>query len=251
VRQLNSPAPSGGRLPAPQPSRGGPANRRLLLVEDDPAVQRILTLCLREDGFELVVTSSGVEGMDLLSGDSIDVVLLDLMLPDLDGLEFCRRVRHGSDIPLIIVTARADSHDMVAGLEAGADDYIVKPFVAKVLAARIRALLRRYRSGVDGHAGSISFGDLEIRPAEAIVSCGGSPVSLTRTEFRLLVELAERSGEVVGRDELLQRVWGYDFPGDGRLVDVHIRRLRAKVEPVPAKPRHLLTVRGLGYKLQP
>jgi DNA-binding response OmpR family regulator len=235
----------------PLPPRGGPASRKLLLVEDDQAVQRILTLCLREDGFEIVVTSSGTEGMQLLSDGSIDVVLLDLMLPDLDGLEVCRRVRQDSDIPLIIVTARSDSHDMVAGLEAGADDYIVKPFVAKVLAARIRALLRRYHPAAADHADAIWFGDLEIRPAEAIVSCGGAPVCLTRTEFRLLVELAQRSGEVVGRDELLQRVWGYDYPGDGRLVDVHIRRLRAKVEQTPGKPRHLLTVRGLGYKLQP
>jgi DNA-binding response OmpR family regulator len=226
-------------------------SRRLLLVEDDTAVQRVLALALRAEGFELALTGSGAEGLDLLSSAPVDVVLLDLMLPDLDGLDVCRHVRRGSDVPLIIITARADSHDMVAGLEAGADDYIVKPFVAKVLAARIRALLRRYRSRSDTGPAVITVGDMEIRPTEAVVLRGGAAVALTRTEFRLLVELAERPGEVLDRGELLQRVWGYGYLGDGRLVDVHIRRLRAKVESHPGNPRHLITVRGLGYKLQP
>ncbi|MDY7083813.1 MAG: response regulator transcription factor [Actinomycetota bacterium] len=221
--------------------------RRLLLIEDDPAVQRVLTIALCEEGFHLDVASTARHALHLFGRLPIDVVLLDLMLPDLDGLELCRRLRKVSDVPLIMVTARADSHDMVAGLESGADDYIVKPFVAKVLAARVRALLRRAQGARPERV--VAAGALEVRPAEAVVLAAGEPVQLTRTEFRLLVTLAERLDEVVSRDELLQKVWGYDYLGDGRLVDVHMRRLRAKVEPDPSQPRHLITVRGLGYRL--
>ncbi|GIF01232.1 response regulator transcription factor [Paractinoplanes rishiriensis] len=229
----------------------GECDRRVLLVEDDPAVQRVLAIALSEEGFRLSVAGEGRQALELLPREPVAVMLLDLMLPDLDGLEVCRRVRTLSEVPIIVLTARADSHDMVAGLESGADDYIVKPFVAKVLAARIRALLRRCEAVRRTHPAVVSVGPMEIMPAEAVVRCDGSPVSLTRTEFRLIVALAERPGEVVGRDELLREVWGYEFLGDGRLVDVHIRRLRAKVERDPSHPRHLVTVRGLGYKLQP
>ncbi|WP_281257794.1 response regulator transcription factor [Asanoa hainanensis] len=221
----------------------------MLLVEDDVAVQRVLTLALREEGFDIVVASTGTEALEHLGRNQVDVVLLDLMLPDVDGLEVCRKVRQSSDVPLIIVTARTDSHDVVAGLEAGADDYVVKPFVAKVLAARVRALLRRAGAPGETEPSAVTVGPLEIRPAEAVVLRDGAQVALTRTEFQLLVELARRTGEVVSRTDLLQRVWGYDYLGDGRLVDVHVRRLRGKVERDPGNPRHLLTVRGLGYKL--
>ncbi|MCM4083851.1 response regulator transcription factor [Paractinoplanes hotanensis] len=220
----------------------------MLLIEDDPAVQRVLTIALREEGFRLDVAATARQALDLFAQLPVEVVLLDLMLPDLDGLELCRRLRTVSDVPLIMVTARADSHDMVAGLESGADDYIVKPFVAKVLAARVRALMRRAQGPRPERV--VTAGPLEVRPAEAVVLSGGKPVTLTRTEFRLLVTLAERLGEVVSRDELLREVWGYDYLGDGRLVDVHIRRLRAKVEPDPSRPRQLITVRGLGYRLR-
>jgi DNA-binding response OmpR family regulator len=225
-------------------------SRRMLLVEDDVAVQRVLTLALREEGFDVTVASNGADALEHLARDAVDVVLLDLMLPDVDGLEVCRKVRQTSDVPLIIVTARSDSHDVVAGLEAGADDYVVKPFVAKVLAARVRALLRRAGTSGEAEPSAITIGSLEIRPAEALVLRDGEAVALTRTEFQLLVELAHRLGEVVSRADLLQRVWGYDYLGDGRLVDVHVRRLRGKVERDPSNPRHLLTVRGLGYKLR-
>jgi DNA-binding response OmpR family regulator len=225
-------------------------SRRMLLVEDDVAVQRVLTLALREEGFDVTVASNGADALEHLARDAVDVVLLDLMLPDVDGLEVCRKVRQTSDVPLIIVTARSDSHDVVAGLEAGADDYVVKPFVAKVLAARVRALLRRAGTSGEAESSAITIGSLEIRPAEALVLRDGEAVALTRTEFQLLVELAHRLGEVVSRADLLQRVWGYDYLGDGRLVDVHVRRLRGKVERDPSNPRHLLTVRGLGYKLR-
>jgi DNA-binding response OmpR family regulator len=227
--------------------------RCLLLIEDDLAVQRVLSLALGQEGFILRATASGLDALRMVRDPDIEVVLLDLMLPDLDGLEVCRRIRRVSDVPLIMVTARSDSHDVVAGLEAGADDYIVKPFVAKVLAARIRALLRRADAEVSPEAASpvLRAGPLEIRPTEAVVLRDGEPVALTRTEFRLIVELASHVGEVVSRAELLQRVWEYDYLGDGRLVDVHVRRLRSKVEADPSNPRHLMTVRGFGYKLVP
>jgi DNA-binding response OmpR family regulator len=178
-------------------------------------------------------------------------VLLDVMLPDLDGFEVCRRLRARSDVPIIMVTARADSYDVVAGLEAGADDYVAKPFEPKELTARIRALLRRVQ-GFGGDAGVINLGErLEVLREEGVVRIYGEEVHLTRTEFRLLCELAASPGRVFSREVLLESVWGYDYIGDTKLVDVHVYRLRTKIEADPSKPQHLLTVRGLGYKVQP
>jgi DNA-binding response OmpR family regulator len=177
------------------------------------------------------------------------VVLIDIMLPGIDGFELCRALRKTSDVPIVMVTARADTHDVVAGLEAGADDYLTKPFAPKELSARIRALLRRARTS-DPAIAHLKFGDLEIVPDEGVVKRNGEEVHLTKTEFRLLVELASSPGRVFSREVLLERVWGYGYFGDGRLVDVHVRRLRTKVEGDPANPRHVVTVRGLGYKLQ-
>ena len=172
------------------------------------------------------------------------------MLPGIDGFDVCRSIRRASDVPIVMVTARADTHDVVAGLEAGADDYLTKPFAPKELSARIRALLRRARTA-DPTVTHLRFGDLEIVPDEGVVLRDGAEVHLTKTEFRLLVELASSPGRVFSREVLLERVWGYGYFGDGRLVDVHVRRLRMKVEADPANPRHVVTVRGLGYKLQP
>ena len=170
----------------------------------------------------------------------------------MDGFECCRAIRRQSAVPIIIVTARTDTHDVVAGLEAGADDYVTKPFVAKELGARIRALLRRARPIEDERASTFTFGDFELLPDEGLLRRkDGTEVHCTRTEFRLLCELAANPNKVLSREQLLDRVWGYDYFGDGRLVDVHIRRLRTKVEPDPALPRHILTVRGMGYKLVP
>ena len=171
------------------------------------------------------------------------------MLPGIDGFELCRHLRKTSDVPIVMVTARVDTHDVVAGLEAGADDYLTKPFAPKELSARIRALLRRIRPMGPAHA-RLVFGDLEIIADEGKVSLAGEELHLTKTEFRLLVELAQSPGRVFSRELLLDKVWGYDYFGDGRLVDVHIRRLRTKVEADPANPRHVVTVRGLGYRLQ-
>jgi DNA-binding response OmpR family regulator len=171
------------------------------------------------------------------------------MLPGIDGFDVCRSIRRVSDVPIVMVTARADTHDVVAGLEAGADDYLTKPFAPKELSARIRALLRRART-IDLAPTHLRFGDLEIIPEEGIVLRDNAEVHLTKTEFRLLVELASAPGRVFSREVLLERVWGYGYFGDGRLVDVHVRRLRMKVEVDPANPRHVMTIRGLGYKLQ-
>ncbi len=222
---------------------------QVLLIEDDERIRRVLQIALRDEGYVVLEAPDGTSALETLRDHQVDVVLLDLMLPDLDGFEVCRRIRRTSDVPVIVVSAKGDSHDVVAGLEAGADDYVVKPVVAKEISARIRALLRRSRPS-PSHASSTMSGGLEIRPQEAAVLREGRAVQLTTTEFQLLETLAERVGEVVTRQQLLQRVWGYDYLGDTRLVDVHVSRLRSKVEADPSTPRHIVTVRGLGYKLE-
>ncbi len=217
-------------------------------MEDDERIRASMRLALEDEGWEVDETGSGEEELEAFTKRPADLVLIDLMLPGMDGFECCRALRRVSSVPIIMVTARADTHDVVAGLEAGADDYVTKPFVAKELAARIRALLRRARS-IESASSPLSFGQLEILPDEGVVRLAGEEVHLTRTEFRLLCELAESPGKVLSREQLLERVWGYDYFGDGRLVDVHVRRLRTKVEPDAANPEHVITVRGLGYKL--
>jgi two-component system response regulator MtrA len=221
---------------------------RLLLVEDDERIRLALGLALVDEGCEVLEAASGEEALELLGSSSVDVVLLDLMLPGVDGLEVCRTLRSQGDLPIIIITARTDTADVISGLEAGADDYVTKPLVASELAARIRALLRRRKPADGSGRTSLRIGDVEIFPEEDLVRRAGSEVHLTRTEFRLLVELAGAGGRVVTREELLRRVWGYDYFGDTRLLDVHIRRLRRKIERDPDDPQWVLTVRGSGYK---
>lgn len=224
---------------------------RILVVEDDERIRSSMRLALEAEGSEVDESVSGEEALDHFDAAPADVVLIDLMLPGMDGFECCRALRRQSAVPIIIVTARTDTHDVVAGLEAGADDYVTKPFVAKELGARIRALLRRARPAEDEPM-VLAFGDLELRPEQGVLRHkGDGEVHCTRTEFRLLCELAANPNKVLSREQLLDRVWGYDYFGDGRLVDVHIRRLRTKVEPDPALPKHILTVRGMGYKLVP
>jgi len=222
---------------------------RILTVEDDERIRTAVKMALEDEGWEVEETESGERALEAFNRRPSDVVLIDIMLPGMDGFELCRSIRRGSDVPIVMVTARADTHDVVAGLEAGADDYLTKPFAPKELSARIRALLRRIRTP-DPSSTHLRFGELEIVPEEGVVRRGGQEVHLTKTEFRLLVELASSPGRVFSREVLLERVWGYGYFGDGRLVDVHIRRLRTKVEADPANPRHVVTVRGLGYKLQ-
>ncbi len=227
----------------------GAVGTRILAVEDDERIREAVKLALEDEGWTVEGAGSGEEAVELFGRHVPDVVLIDIMLPGIDGFELCRNLRRHSDVPIVMVTARNDTHDVVAGLEAGADDYLTKPFAPKELSARIRALLRRVRPMQPGHE-RLVFGDLELIPEEGKVMRGGSEVHLTKTEFRLLCELAENGGKVFSRESLLDKVWGYDYFGDGRLVDVHVRRLRTKVESDPANPRHVVTVRGLGYRLQ-
>ncbi len=222
---------------------------RILTVEDDERIRTAVKLALEDEGWTVEEAASGEEAIANFTHAPSDVVLIDIMLPGIDGFALCRALRRSSDVPIVMVTARADTHDVVAGLEAGADDYLTKPFAPKELSARIRALLRRARPAKPGYP-KLTFGDLEIIPDEGKVTLAGQEVHLTKTEFRLLVELAQNPGRVFSREALLDKVWGYGYFGDGRLVDVHVRRLRTKVEADPANPRHVVTVRGLGYRLQ-
>ncbi len=222
---------------------------RILTVEDDERIRTAVKLALEDEGWQVDEAATGEDALNAFTREAADVVLIDIMLPGIDGFDVCRSIRRVSDVPIVMVTARADTHDVVAGLEAGADDYLTKPFAPKELSARIRALLRRVRT-TDPGARHLVFDDLEIIPDEGVVRLADEEVHLTKTEFRLLVELGSNPGRVFSREVLLERVWGYGYFGDGRLVDVHIRRLRTKIEPDPANPRYVVTVRGLGYKLQ-
>ena len=218
-------------------------------MEDDERIRTAVRLALEDEGWTVDEAENGEEALVQFAQSPTDVVLIDIMLPDIDGFEVCRAIRRQSDVPIVMVTARDDTHDVVAGLEAGADDYLTKPFAPKELSARIRALLRRARTA-DPASPHLRFGDLEVIPDQGVVRRNGQEVHLTKTEFKLLVELATSPGKVFSRETLLDKVWGYDYFADGRLVDVHVRRLRTKVEADPANPRHVVTVRGLGYKLQ-
>jgi len=221
---------------------------RILLIEDDESIRSSLSMFLEQEGYTVADSGTGEEGLVAFDHRPADVVLVDLMLPGLDGFEVTRALRRHSDVPIVMVSARSDTHDVVAGLESGADDYLRKPVVAKELAARIRALLRR--SAIVPRSDSVlRVGELEIDCEASIVRLRDDELRLTGTEFRLLRTLAEKPGWVFSRNQLLERVWDYDFFGDIRLVDVHVRRLRGKVEVDPSAPRKLVTVRGLGYKL--
>jgi len=222
---------------------------RVLTVEDDERIRASVKLALEDEGWIVDEAPTGEDAIAIFQSTPADVVLIDIMLPGIDGFELCRTIRKLSDVPIVMVTARVDTHDVVAGLEAGADDYLTKPFAPKELSARIRALLRRVRPSAPGHS-KLVFGNLEIIPDEGKVMLGGKDVPLTKTEFRLLCELAHDPNGVFSREVLLDEVWGHGYFGDGRLVDVHIRRLRMKVEVDPAEPTHVVTVRGLGYRLQ-
>ena len=222
---------------------------RVLTVEDDERIRASVKLALEDEGWIVDEAPTGEDAIAIFQSTPADVVLIDIMLPGIDGFELCRTIRKLSDVPIVMVTARVDTHDVVAGLEAGADDYLTKPFAPKELSARIRALLRRVRPSAPGHS-KLVFGNLEIIPDEGKVTLAGKDVLLTKTEFRLLCELAHDPNGVFSREVLLDKVWGHGYFGDGRLVDVHIRRLRIKVEVDPAEPTHVVTVRGLGYRLQ-
>ncbi len=225
---------------------------RILLVEDDPSIREVTALGLRGAGFSVDTAVDGAEGLERWRAARPDLVLLDVMLPRVDGLEVLRAIRREATTPVVMLTARADTIDVVVGLESGADDYVRKPFEMPELVARVRAALRR-RTGeagvTDADPGEvIVLGPLRVDQAGRTVSVEGRDVALTRTEFDLLVELVRHPGRVFSRDVLLDRVWGYDYLGDSRLVDVAVGRLRAKIEADPANPALVVTVRGAGYK---
>ena len=222
----------------------------LLFIEDDDGIRLALSMALEDEGYDVRQAPSGEAGLVEFRRTPPDLVLLDLRLPDMSGFDVCRALRAESIVPIIMITAQTDTHDMVAGLEAGADDYVTKPVVPKELAARIRALLRRVQlQGKATTPTATRFGDVEIRREQGIVLKGGAELNLTKTEFRLMCEFADHAGAVLSRDQLLERVWGYEYLGDSRLVDAHVRRLRLKVEDHPDDPKLIVTARGIGYRL--
>jgi DNA-binding response OmpR family regulator len=220
---------------------------RVLLVEDDPSIREITTLALEREGLRVTGTGDGREALVQFRRAPFDLVILDIMLPSLDGLEVCRHIRRESGVPVIMLSARSDTVDVVVGLELGADDYVTKPFDVPELVARVKAALRRAAAPPPEQV--LSVGGLEIDPAAFRVVRNGQDVALTATEFRLLLELARRPGQVFTRELLLDRVWNYEYLGDSRLVDVAVQRLRGKVEDDPKNPRLIQTVRGVGYRL--
>ncbi len=223
--------------------------RSVMVIEDDEGIRLVLRTALEDEGYEVLECETGEQALTLAQDEAADVVLVDIRLPGINGLDVVRSLRATSRVPIIVVTAQVDSHDVVAGLEAGADDYVTKPFVTKELLARIRTQIRR-TSDTSPSAGVLSCGPYELRPETAEVLVRGKPVGLSRTEFKLLEELIQSGERVVSRDDLLKRVWGYRNPGDGRVVDNLIYRLRSKIEIDPAQPAHLVTVRGFGYRLK-
>jgi two-component system response regulator MtrA len=218
----------------------------VLLVEDDPSIREIATLGLTQAGFRVTTAADGREGLLHFRQTPFDLVILDVMLPTLDGYEVCRQIRASSRVPIIMLSAKSDTVDVVVGLELGADDYVTKPFEMAELVARVRAAVRRGQAAPEDPV--LVRGDLEIDPGAFAARRGGEELPLTATEFKLLLELARRPGQVFTRELLLERVWNYEYLGDSRLVDVAVQRLRGKIEDDPKEPRMIKTVRGVGYR---
>ena len=221
------------------------AQGRVLVVDDDASLAEMLSIVLRQEGFDTATVHRGDQALEAFHRHRPDVVLLDLMLPGIDGIEVCRQIRRESGVPIVMLTAKGDTIDVVTGLESGADDYVVKPFKPKELIARIRARVRRFDAQVDE---PLTIGDLTIDVAGHKVTRAGTPINLTPLEFDLLVCLARKPHQVFSREVLLEQVWGYRHAADTRLVNVHVQRLRSKVEHDPENPEIVVTVRGVGYK---
>ena len=223
-------------------------DERVLLVEDDPLVREVTEAGLAATGLKVTTESDGRLALIRFRQEPFDLVVSDVGLPSLDGFELCRQIRNESQVPIVMLTARTDTVDVVVGLEAGADDYVTKPFEMPELIARIRSVLRRATQ--PKKTNTIQVGDLEIDPHGFVASKSGTEVMLSATEMRLLIELAENRGQVLTRDMLLERVWNYERVGDSRLVDMAVKRLREKIEDDPSDPRLIRTVRGIGYRME-
>ena len=223
---------------------------KILVVEDEESFREAMEFMLRKEGYEVLLADDGEVGVELFERKGADLILLDLMLPGLSGVDVCRRIRASSQVPIIMVTAKDSEVDKVVGLEIGADDYVTKPFSSRELLARIKAVLRR--SSELGLEDSRAFesGPVRIDVDRHLVSVNGNPVSLPLKEFELLKLLISNAGRVLTRTQLIDRVWGSDYVGDTKTLDVHVKRLRSKIEPDPANPKFLVTVRGLGYKYE-
>jgi two-component system OmpR family response regulator len=224
-------------------------NSKILIVEDDRTLLNVLKYNLTKEGYSVVTAVDGVEAFEVARRDKPDFIILDIMLPKMSGFEVCRILRKEMTVPILMLTAKTEEVDKVVGLEIGADDYMTKPFSMRELFARIHAMLRRVEMQVPT-TGTLKLGDIEIDVSRHAITKGGNILSLTPKEFDLLAFLAQNKGLVFSRDQLLEKVWGYDYAGDTRTVDVHIRWLREKLEDNPAKPKRLVTVRGVGYKLE-
>ncbi|MEV4480990.1 response regulator transcription factor [Micromonospora coxensis] len=225
---------------------------RVLVVEDEESFSDALSYMLRKEGFEVSVAATGPSALTEFDRTGADIVLLDLMLPEMSGTEVCRQLRQRSHVPIIMVTARDSEIDKVVGLEIGADDYVTKPYSPRELVARIRAVLRRQSPEVaESGAPTLAAGPVRMDIERHVVTVDGAPVQLPLKEFELLELLLRNAGRVLTRGQLIDRVWGADYVGDTKTLDVHVKRLRSKIEPEPSAPRFIVTVRGLGYKFEP
>ena len=223
---------------------------RILVVEDEESFSDALSFMLRKEGFDVAVADDGQAAVDMFEKQGADIVLLDLMLPGISGTEVCRRIRNVSQVPIIMVTAKDSEIDKVVGLELGADDYVTKPFSSRELVARIRAVMRRRTPDAAAADSNLVAGDITMDVDRHVVTVAGEKVKLPLKEFELLEVLMRNAGRVITRGQLIDRVWGSDYVGDTKTLDVHVKRLRSKIESDPAEPSVLVTVRGLGYKLE-
>ncbi|GAA3072452.1 MULTISPECIES: response regulator transcription factor [Actinomycetes] len=223
---------------------------RILIVEDEPSFSEALSYTLQKEGYDVSVADDGLQAVELFDKESPDLVLLDLMLPGQPGTEVCRQIRQRSNVPVIMLTAKDSEIDKVVGLELGADDYVTKPYSSRELLARVRAVLRRHVDTEVDDTSSVAAGPVRMDVERHTVEVRGDGVSLPLKEFELLEMLLRNAGRVLTRGQLIDRVWGSDYVGDTKTLDVHVKRLRAKIEPDPSRPQHLITVRGLGYKFE-
>ena len=222
-------------------------SRKVLVVDDEKNIVDIVAFNLHKEGYDVLLAYDGLSGLELAQKENPELVLLDIMMPNMDGFEVCRRIREKSQVPIIMLTARAEEVDKVLGLELGADDYVTKPFSVRELMARVKANIRRLEPAPAGQGGSLTFGELVIDQNKYEIRRGGVLLELTHREFELIKFLATQNTQVFTREMLLEKVWGYEYFGDVRTVDVTIRRLRSKVEDNPDQPRYILTKRGVGY----